>query len=103
MMRYMWDEEAHQKFLRMKHPNYYAMDHEEHKRKFEEARDRAVREAVERALFRSRMTTTPDPVIKQETIDVDCEIISSTLTHNKNEDDSDRSTLAPWEKENLST
>lgn len=73
-----WDEEAHQQFLRIKHPNYYAMDHEERNRKFEEARERAVREAVERALFRSWMTTVPDPVVKQETIDVGCEVVSST-------------------------
>lgn len=78
MMRYMWDEEAHQQFLRIKHPNYYAMDIEEHKRKFEEARNRAVREAVERELFRSRMTAVPDPVINQETMDVEYEVISST-------------------------
>lgn len=93
MMRYMWDEEAHQKFLRMKHPNYYAMDHEERKREYEEAKQKSILEALQRIaaaaatidLYAPSQVGTTVITDKQETIDVDYEIVSTTLQKHTNE------------------
>lgn len=85
-----WDEESHQQFLRIKHPNYYEMDHEEHKRRFEEAKHKSILEALQRIAATVGVIDpyAPSPVRttviadKQETIDTEYEVVSSTpLTH----------------------
>ena len=86
-MTLRWDEEEHQKFLRIKHPNYYAMDHEEHKRKFEEAKHKSILETLQRIVAAAGTIDpyAPSPVgttvitDEQETIDVEYEVVSSTL------------------------
>ncbi len=88
MMTYQWNEEEHQKFLRIKHPNYYAMDFDEKRRQYEEAQGMAIKETMERVKEMVRashgLDGPPNPVRttvikdKQDTIDVECEVISST-------------------------